>query len=326
MREMAKQGRLRCPSCKEKLWFKCGNTNRPHFAHRRAAKCPLNSKKAAEELEAQALLYELLEAQGEMTVAVDVLFEGEAHAVDILLGSKGNYQRAFYFLSKDRRNLAELLATAKSRDIPTQIIYTESKYQPDRHLLKLTKQQRGNTQHSRRYDPYESPNLGHLYFIDTKNANFHIYRGLRPYGKCRLYYSDSQQSVPVSELNVDDHGEIFTAEDDSNRKSPKLEGAAPTPLTHGPEFSDETDGAIYPWEDDEEGPDSEIQPTVDVSSESWQENTVSKGLASLSKAYKCEDCGIVTSEWSSAAPNRGTCVCNKCIAKRHKEGKDDYDW
>ena len=124
MREMARGEVFCCAACKSPIWFKCGDIMRPHFAHRSDSKCPLNSNKSAEELEAQALIYQHLEQNCNQELAIDVLIEEEQHPIDILIGNEKSYQRAFFFFSRDRRNLHQLLQPAKSRNIPLQIIYT----------------------------------------------------------------------------------------------------------------------------------------------------------------------------------------------------------
>ena len=301
---------------------------RSHFAHRSDSKCPLNSKKSAEELEAQALIYQHLEQNCDHELAIDVVLEEEQQPIDILVGYEKSYQRAFFFLSRDRRNLYELLEPAKSRNIPVQIIYTQSRHALQDELLKLSKQQIDHAWHSKRYDPHQHPNYGHLYFLDTEDSTFHIYRGLKPSNKCRLYCSEHQQSISTSELKIDEFGELYTDADESERISRSSEAVEPVAIEHKPQPIDieEPEGGIYPWEDESKPQTLATSQSSSYRDEERREEAVRRGLESFAQPLRCEDCGTMTTEWNQAQPSRGTCVCNKCIGVRHREGKDDYDW
>ena len=88
------------------------------------------------------------------------------------------------------------------------------------------------------------------------------------------------------------------------------------------------DEEIWMWSGWEDSNDSSVGSSIKLN-KLEQDYTPLRGLVSLSKeAFKCEDCGVVTSDWSAVSPKLQTCVCNKCTTRRHISGniKDDHDW
>lgn len=247
------------------------------------------------------------------TRAIDVVLKEGQQPIDILIGNEKCYHRAFWFLSRDWQNLHQLLAPAISQDIPSQIIYTQSKHSPQDELLKLTKEQIDHAWHSRRYDPHQRPNHGHLYFLDTEDATFHIYRGLVHSGKCRQYAAESHQAVPVSSLRIDEHAELHTDVDDEVWKQFTLS-------------SEDANEVIDPSGTGEIRATSEADPFSLQAEKIRKKNVVKNSLDTFAKPLKCQHCGAVTTEWSQAQLGRGTYICNQCIGTRQKEDNDDYDW
>ncbi len=218
LRKLGQSDELICPHCKELVTFRCGEINRPHFAHRQDTKCPLKGNRSPQEIEAKAQLYEALEHTWPDEVQMDVMLDGETQPIDILLLKNGEPFAAYWTLSRTIRNWDAFTAPAENHQIRYHIIYTGDAHKHPEDQLILQKQQRDQIHHSQEFDSCEFANHGHLSFIDIESSQLVIYRGLTCVHSPNGYQYELKRTAPLRQLHINTNGELITSEDISYTK------------------------------------------------------------------------------------------------------------
>jgi len=337
LRKLGRSDNLRCPYCKEPLTFRHGAKTRPHFAHRQTSECPLDSDRSAEETEAKAILFERLEEQLGDDVALDVLLENETRTIDILVSSQGKPLHAYWLMSQNRRQMEQFLHPATSRDIPHQIIYTQSKHHIVNDQLKLPKPQRESIQYSEKFDDFSkhsAKNLGHLMFLQATPARIRIYRGLTG-GYHSLHTFEILRRNPLTDLIVQQDGELITREDltemeqrrarrkqrkkeqqqnkdrrknlEQQRKQKQLQQDEEEQQRGRLKKQQSKESKQFRWELKQQAEDEFKIAQIRQKNRQWE-----------NKFRTCTYCHQSKTQWSIQQPN-GKCVCTACLAQHNSQ-------
>lgn len=310
LRKLGRSDQLRCPYCDASLTFRHGAVTRPHFSHRKASTCPLNSDQSPEEIEAKALLFEHLEKQLGDDVALDVLLEGETRTIDILISVNGKPLYAYWLMSQIRRQMEQFVHPTDSKNIPYQIIYTQSKHQLVEDELKLQKNHSQTITHSSEFDDFWQTSLGHLIFLDTETARIRIYRGLSG-GYKSLYSYEALRRSTIKELTAQPDGQLATKEDvceandrcnlreQQNKEEQRLQKLAREEELHRKQQQKPPEQRR--WEHKQQRKDSYKQ-TIHHQIQQKREN----------QSRTCIHCKKTLTQWSIQLPGEN-CVCNQCL-------------
>ncbi len=313
LRTWARDRRLVCPGCRQPLWFRVGETRRPHFAHRQSASCPL-AHDSNEVREAKANLYEWLETKFPGMVELDFDFgiEENRYPSDLFVAVDDHHRFAYWVFDRPKRFRHRYRQTGEFAGVHHHILHTESALSFDDHdRIQLSASHRDFASQSS-YDAYDYAGIGHLHFLDSRSGELRIYRGLIDFHGPAGYTWEDLRSGPLpAALISPTTGEIVFPEDVEARRIFREEEANqdddddgyshPAPASHPPPLK----YGPLPKPPPRQPPPPAPEETVP--------------LNPLAQPLRCEDCGEVTTEWSEATPGKGTCVCRPCLAKRHAE-------
>ncbi len=198
MRMRALAGLFACPLCKQVLLFRRPNERcRSHFAHRPNSQCPY-ARLSEEVIEALTQLYFWLKDQhpGEVHCAMDLSIDGWSRPADVVIPLADGRISAYWVFDRTPKNWL-VLRNGTPTHVYRNVLYTLSahKLAQENKRLKLAAGQRGFIGQS---TFNERDDQGHLYFLDTKQHNVLLYRGLSCDHEPNLYSWQQMHEVPWS--------------------------------------------------------------------------------------------------------------------------------
>ena len=317
LRECARSGALVCPGCRQPLWLRTGEHRRRHFAHRQHADCPM-SKRSAEVLETQAQLYEWLESKFPGSVQMDMPLEvpdGPSTA-DLLVQPDATRTFGYWVFDRQQRHREGWLALRASKTAQVHIVHTEStlSWQSSSELV-LTASQRDFIDASD-FDRAAESSGGHLHFFDSGAGLLRIFRGLHCEHAPNVYGWTALREGALAEARISPKsGEIVFAADvaarDARRRQMEAR-AAMRPARLPMRRRQGASPAPSPVSFLSAPPDDRVEPEPAAPlSEVLRESGPPR--LTLNEPLTCEVCGVRTTEWVTAAPSAGTCVCRGCI-------------
>jgi len=311
LRELTDSGQLICPGCNQPLWLRVGKTRRRHFAHRSLAECPLE-RQSSEVLEAKAQLYEWLETKypGSVNLDMPVGVPGGNKIIDLLVEARSGRKFAYWIFDRQQRSRNDFLAYQQQAGVHVHFIHTEStlKIDPAKDIV-LTASQREFIARSEFDAPVDWCGRGHLHFLTGETSKLRIYRGLHCVHQPNLYQWTVVRTHRLADALISPHtGEIVFAEDvaardDGRRKNMQEDVSGRTARPGFP-----------PAGPEESEPDTTRAVVLDQSPASEQKPD--EPPINFNGPFCCEDCGTMTTHWSTATPSAGTCVCKGCVKKR----------
>jgi Competence protein CoiA-like family len=309
LRELAQNGELLCPGCRQQLWLRTGEVRRRHFAHRSLTDCPLENQ-SAETLESKAQLYLFLQKKFPDAVALDKAIgnPGLDRIVDVLVETGSGVKFAYWVFDREQRDRDGFCPYRSLAGVFAHFIHAGSTLRqesPDE--LKLSASQRGFISSSDFDEAVAMRGAGHLSFYQVETSTLSIYRGLYCVHRPNLYrWKALRQGCLESALISPKTGEVLFSEDEEARKTWRQQRCRDERLVYTCEMTHiGLKGLLNPGK---EGPRNDGEPLDETKSETQ--------LPSLNGPFRCEDCGIETTDWSSATPSAGTCVCKSCTHKR----------
>jgi hypothetical protein len=354
LRRMAREGQVVCPGCADRLWFRSGRKLRPHFAHRTIKDCPLN-RQSVEVLEAKAQLYEWLITQypGKVEMDVDLNLPGWKQRADLVVRPDATKTFVYWVFDRRQNDRWKLLAEKSDPNRVMHFLHTNSTGFPeDENRLRLTASQRDFLDGSRYDCPYLHP--VHLHFLDTENKRILIYRGLHLVHQphihrwqamrsggwaealiCRktgeiVFNSDVEKWLDWEEAEKrrkqeeeeqkrkeKEQREAWLREKENARHAAQSKPLPPTPTRSAPSPPPLSSLPPRPFKSSPTQSSNKpvyranrIQPPTQPPKP--PKDAVAYGL----KKYRCEECGIITSDYVSASDLDGTCLCRQCHPKR----------
>ena len=317
LRQLAASGQLRCPGCEQLLWFRIGIKRRRHFAHRHLADCPL-AHQSPELLEARAQLFKWLETKygGRVQLEVPVGASGQAMSIDLVVEPQPGSQFAYWVFDRQQRSRQELLAYGGRPAVQVHFIHTQSTLvRHSASAIALNASQRDFISASE-YDGYTGfSGDGHLHFLDVEEAKLRIYRGLRCVHAPNLFAWVALREEVLSAARISPKsGEIVVSDDVAAREEWKQKLAEQERARQAREAERARRALAAPQ------PAAISAPEVPHPS-SEPPGGIEKAAApspDFNGPFRCEDCGLETTKWSSADPSAGTCVCRNCAKRRHQ--------
>jgi len=308
LRDLARRGQLLCPGCRQLLWLRTGEVRRRHFAHRSLTDCPL-AHQSAETLEVKAQLYLFLQKKFPGAVALDKAIGDidRDRIVDLLVESGSGLRFAYWVFDREQRDREVFFAYRSAPGVHTHFIHTASTLRPDcANRIKLSASQRYFISSSRFDVAIAGEGAGHLNFYQVETAKLFIYRGLSCVHRPNLYgWNRLRQGDLDSALISPKKGEIVFAEDEAARASWKQ---SRTPAQNAYAAPPKSSGTKRSEHLAQERPVELARPLAGTE--------LAPEAPSLMGPFRCEECGMETTEWSSATPSAGTCVCKTCTRKR----------
>jgi hypothetical protein len=311
LRELAASGHLMCPGCEQRLWFRIGLRRRRHFAHRHLTECPL-ARQSEEVQEVKAQLFKWLETKydGKVHLDMEIGVPGWDKLVDLVVEAGPKRKFAYWVFDRQQRGREELLGYRRLPGVHVHFIHTQStRTMHSLAEIALTASHRDFMSQSEYDSCVGLAGHGHLHFLDGEDAKLRIYRGLRCVHPPNLYGWEVLREDVLSAAKISPaSGEIVLPEDVTDRarwkqKQKEAKAVRPKlPEEHGPTPVPSASGEVAPEPD---------EPSVAV-------EEPAAPLLNLNGPFRCEDCGIETMDWSSAAPSAGTCVCRSCTRARHQ--------
>jgi hypothetical protein len=308
LRDLAQSGELLCPGCRQQLWLRTGEVRRRHFAHRSLTACPLENQ-SAETLEVKAQLYLFLQKKFPNSVSLDKAIgnPGLDKIVDLLVETGSGVKFAYWVFDREQRDRETFFPYRSLAGVFAHFIHTASTLRQDStDQIKLSASQREFISSSNFDAAVAGEGAGHLHFYQMETSILLIYRGLYCAHRPNLYrWNAHRQGCLDSALISPKTGEILFSEDEEARKTWRQkrreeELVYTSPLTNIGHKGSANPAREGPWDDG--NPLDETKSTT--------------LLPGLNGPFRCEDCGTETTEWSSATPSAGTCVCKSCTIKR----------
>ncbi len=301
LRDMTSNGELVCQGCEQLLWLRTGEKRRRHFAHRTLKDCPL-AKKSPEVLEAQFHLYRWLDGRYPGKVELDLAPPGAngPAIVDIHVKIGSEKTVLFWIFDRQQRNRQWMIDSAQLPGMLTQFVHTEStlKLHSDDEIA-LTASQRDFIVCSDFDRSVGMGYRGHHYFLNSKDGTLSVFRGLRCVHAPNLFGWQLKREFQVMDAELQEEtGEIVCAEDLTDLMEWR------EAITHEVNSKSKM---LHKW-----------QETVE------SEDALKKdALIFLTGPFRCEDCGEMTSDWTSSKPGAGTCVCRRCNEMRWRDKDAD---
>jgi hypothetical protein len=288
------------------LWLRTGEAKRRHFAHRTLKECPLATK-SREVLEAQAYLYRWLESQYPGRVEIDVNPEESAGELlaDIRFVSDSQKVVLFWIFDRQQKHRDRFLRYRGAPGFHPHFIHTAStlKFHTEDEIT-LSASQRDFIVCSDFDRSLTWGSRGHLHFLNSENGLITVFRELHQVHSPNLFGWELKHEFQLALAALDEEtGEIVCQEDLS---------------------------AILGWRQKIAEEERKIQKRCFADKHHRlheQHETVQKtpaedhSLLCLTGAFRCEDCGEMTSDWSSCSPATKTCVCRQCSTKRHQKAQ-----
>jgi hypothetical protein len=355
LREMTRSGLLVCCGCDQKLWLRVGGGRRPHFAHRSLADCPL-AQESVEVMEAKAKIYLWLSTKypGKAELDVDLKIPGWKRYADLVLRSPSEKAFIYWIFDRQQRERAVLLSR-KDTAMQHHFIHTESTLDLHGEELRLTASQRDFIEHSD-YNKLPFRNgSGHLTFFDSATSEVSIYRALVCVHQPNVFAWKLVRKGPLSKALIRPKtGEMLFPRDvealaewrekerarqaaaraaEEKRKAEEEERKAKEQERRAREQERRrleqemlarllaAQSAEEQSSEDMEAEDMDVEdPETGAENENHilaeREAVEEEPGINLNGPFRCEDCGQETTEWSSASPTQGTCICKACTEKR----------
>jgi len=322
LRELAAGGQLMCPHCEQRLWFRVSIKRRRHFAHRHLADCPLASQ-SAELLEVKAQLFKWLETKygGKVHLDTAIGVPGWDKLVDLLVEAEPGRKFAYWAFDRQQRSREDLLAYQRLPGVHVHFIHTQStRVMHSPVEIALTASQRDFMSTSEYDSCLEFGGHGHLHFLDGEDSKLRIYRGLWREHAPNLFGWGVLREDLLSAARISPKtGEMVLPEDvaartEWKRRLQEEERARRVPPPPPPAERRRPSVPAVP---------AEVEPQQSEPPSAVE--TPPAPSMNLNGPFRCEDCGIETTEWSSATPSAGTCVCRSCTRKRHQRLKGGAD-
>lgn len=344
LRECARAGRVVCPGCGQLLHFRFQQQQkdevrrRPHFAHRAKSECPLENQ-SAEAMEAKALLYEWLQSKfpGDVVMDWPVEMAGWDRPADVYVKTGRKRPLAYWVFDRGVRDrCAFVQRVARHEDgFACQVVWTGATMAfHESGELKLTPTQRDLMSHG----DYDNPHGGgSLTFLDAGTGVITSFRGLHLTHSPNLHRWSLRREGTLSTAKVDPNsGEILFQEDldalrdwkveeqrrqeeeklrqekERQRKAEQEKKWAEAARRLQPLGElmgmpiKEPRSPTRTSEPSHSGHHSYPPPRPPEPSMEW---------AVLRQELECERCGRVTTDWVSATPSGGTCVCRACMGR-----------
>ncbi len=297
LREWTSAGVLICPGCEQLLRLRVGQKRRRHFAHRTLKDCPL-ARKSPEVLEAQFLLYQWLDAKYPGKVELDMVLSEAAWPVipDIQVKLDSERKLALWIFDRQQKNRFRLIDCQDLSGVRAHFVHTQSTLKlHSEDEVALTASQRDFEFCSDFDRSVDWGGRGHLHFLDNVEGKMRVFRGLRCVHSPNLFGWKLQREFLVADAELHlASGEIVCTQDLAALKEWGEKTAREATEMNVPAKSQSL--PIYKW-----------QETVEKAESSPQESVIS-----FVGPFRCEDCGDVTSDWTSSKPGAGTCVCRRC--------------
>ncbi len=265
------------------------------------------AQKSPEVLEAQFHLYRWLESQYPGRVELDIAVaggDGELLA-DIRVEIASGRVLVFWIFDRQQRTRDQARNFARKPGILAHFIHTEStlKFHSDDEIA-LTASQRDFSVCSDFDRSVTWGDRGHLHFLNSENGSITVFRGLRCVHSPNLFGWELRRQFQVSDATLDEEtGEIVCHEDLCAIKEWREKKAQEEAKTRAKDAS-VTSSAHLPFRNHKFVVESTRSDTP--------------ALLSFTGPFRCEDCGEMSSDWSSSTPMNKTCVCRECTSKRHQ--------
>lgn len=315
LRELTNSGELICPGCEQLLWLRTGRKRRRHFAHRQLADCPM-AHQSAEVLEVKAQLFQWLETKypGRVNLDLPTGVPNWNQNVDLVVEPEPGRKFLYWVFDRQQRDRENLCWYGSANDIHRHFIHTHSTLKlHSGHEIALTASQRDFIGCSDFDAAVAFPGHGHLHFLDGEDSTVRIYRGLRCVHQPNLYAWEVQREGLLGTAKISPKtGEIVFPDDVEAREEWRRKEARDKSISaaahRNAQPADEGDPILRP-----PGEDVFAGTAADC-------HKPSAPSLNLNGPFRCEDCGIETTEWSVATASAGTCVCRSCLNKRY--GRD----
>lgn len=364
LRKAGRTGELLCPECKQPVLVKAGRNKAWHFAHKDLGSCPLAVETAAILQARRLLYRWLLEKHvkrnglsptemANVTVEKRVLPRGDRPA-DCFVEFPDGHGFGYWILERGMRNRSELESSVKKGILHPVFLYSMLKpAESDATAFDLTPTERG-LMVSTKYDPAYGSGEGSLHYLDCKSNMMTTLRAMVLRHAPQRYHAETVLAHPMEKILTDRTGLLIhpgehkilrvheerMAERARKRKQKEEERRARREKArhlHGRTAARETSpwGRMQ-WALSEQTPTQQNKVnTADPPSESLPETDISE--ASPKEEYseitrkamgldplRCERCGRETTDWISAAPGEGTCLCRICHEKRSYDFSSRY--
>lgn len=304
VREWAREGRLVCPVCNEKLWLRVGEKRCAHLAHRVLADCPHAAVSLAI-IETQRLVYRFFQEriqQGKLSGPIEleptVSALPVATRVHLILRRDAKEPVAIVLLESGLKPDARfaMRSTVQRQNMILRPVFLTSTLKPKEEsagVFLLSPTQR-DLKHKSLFGPREADYGARdaLHFIDYQSARWTSLRGLRLEHAPQVYGTESVRHSTMDEL--------LWSESQAEWTHPNEPRAKESPaLPSQPIFSPAANrGRRSPLQPIHASMPPVFQPPA------W----ITGGLV-------CIGCQIRTDDWQTAKPAEDSCVCKKCFAK-----------
>jgi len=312
MRDLAQSGELLCPGCHQQLWLRTGEIRRRHFAHRRLTDCPLGNQ-SAEVLEVKAQLFLWLQKKFPDAVALDKAIgkPGLDKVVDLLVKLDSGVNFAYWVFDREQRNRDDFSPYRSLSGVFAHFIHTGSTLRKhDTSEITLTASQRAFICCSDFDTCVAGEGSGHMGFYQVEASTLLIYRGLHCVHPPNVYcWKALRQGGLDSALISPKTGEIVFPEDEQARKTWRQKRTNEKCGFSSPKTTIDLEGLKSSDKlTANQGSSDVSQPLSGIVAASQPMN--------LRGPFRCEDCGTETTDWTSATPSAGTCLCKSCSHKR----------
>lgn len=304
LRLLAADGELVCEGCEQLLWLRAGRIRSRHFAHRARTDCPLDNKSLDVRC-AQFQLYRWLEERLPGRVDLDSAMDagGSPSIADLRIKLDSDKQLLIWIFDRQVRNRHQFLRWKAMQGFVTQFVHTASamRFHADDFLL-LTPSLRDFVQESEYDRCLVTGGRGHVHFFDHETGEVSVFRGLQCVHEPNLFEWHTRRVFSLSEAILDEEiGEIVSEVDTEVVQAWRAERA------------------VQAQAEVRATPQSHWSRAQSLDRRAGRGTFLEQGPISwLDGPLRCEDCGEMTTDWSSVTPAAGTCVCRKCVAIRHQ--------
>lgn len=315
LRSLAKEDRVVCKKCLGLVWFRYKemegkSSRRPHFSHRAEKGCQLG-KRTAGVLEAQAVLYEWLEEKYPEQVELDGEYDGFwAEIATVTLRRDDQQNVVYWILEKGFRNAEYFMKYLEDRQNGSfgHVVITSSEFffeetshydqtvNKAKKMITLTPTMRCYITSSKYDDLLAgqcfSKTKGHLTILYPELKELLILRRLSVL-KCNRNYSwEWERRAKLGDVLLDDiNGELIVEADlDQLQLFMKLQ--EPRQLSQPTRVQSLL---------------VELRNRKQHADQRQNDSPLSQNTP-----LQCEHCGVMTINWVSAVPYKGTCVCRDC--------------
>lgn len=356
LRQSVTEGRLVCPGCRQPLTLRAGALRRTHFAHRHLSDCP-HDRSSPEVCEARAQLYLRLSALYPDAVDLEVPLPGSERQIDLRVRLPDMPAFAYWIFDRSPRNRDRILAGSPGmldHFVFTQSSLRLGSPAPN--VLLLSAAQRDMIREGP-YDERFAPG-GHLFFLNTEDRTVMVHRGLTLMHAPAHFRSERYSTFALSEAVLCGRsGEIVSPTEVTEWTEWKLEqerlvaGSSRLSFDRSPRpriAASRTSKDSGPVEGAHPVPPRPPARCVrcGVLTRDWSVQGIKEGTCTcqtcadqsprmrmelvktgergegtardLNSPLRCERCGQTTSDWVSAKPGLGLCLCRQC-------GKPDND-